>query len=98
VTWAVERVIDEIQPVLFGREADYQRLVGPGADRPEPDAGQVEARRERHRGRQHSRRPGRRGVQWPVAVPLPRRPNAHVLPVPMMNIGNTYLSDGHGLL
>ena len=89
VTRAVQGVIDEMQHELLGFDADDQRLDRPGADRPGP------ARRTS---------PGwaptpSSASAWPWPGPRPSPsglplfryvggPNAHVLPVPMMNILN----------
>ena len=61
----------------------------PGPDRPRPDAGQVAARRERASSASAWRWPGRPPSR--PRLPLFRYlggPNAHVLPVPQMNILN----------
>ena len=84
--------------MLFGHEADYQRLV----DQALIDLDQTPDK---------SRLGANAIVAVGIAVARAAAessglslfrylggPNAHVLPVPMMNIGNTYLSDGHGLL
>ena len=83
-------MLDEIGPELVGFEASEQRLDRPGADRP-----------RRHAGQGHASAPtpssasrlavaqGRRRAR--ADLPLFRYvggPNAHLLPVPMMNILN----------
>ena len=89
VTQAVQGVIDEIQPELLGYDADDQRLIDQAMidlDRT-PDKSRLGA--NAIVARQHGRRQGRRRVG--ASLPLFRYlggPNAHVLPVPMMNILN----------
>ena len=78
----------EIAPELIGLDAADQRAVDSRC-RARRHAEQGAARRERDPRRlagDARRRPPRRG---PAALPLPRRrPSAHVLPVPMMNVIN----------
>ena len=88
VTRAVQTVIDEIQPELLGHEADDQRLV---------DQAMIDLDRTPDKSRLGAN--AIVGVSMAVAraaadssgLPLFRYlggPNAHVLPVPMMNILN----------
>jgi len=88
VTRAVEGVIDEIQPELLGHEADDQRLID-----------QALIGLDRTPGKSRLGANAIVGVSMAVAraaaesagLPLFRYlggPNAHVLPVPMMNILN----------
>jgi enolase len=88
VTRAVQNVIDEIQPELLGHEADDQRLV---------DQALIDLDRTPDKSRLGAN--ATVGVSIAVAraaadassLPLFRYlggPNAHVLPVPMMNILN----------
>src|SRR5499425_796511 len=88
VTRAVQGVIDEIQPELLGHEADDQRLV---------DQAMIDLDRTPDKSRLGAN--AIVGVSMAVAraaaasceLPLFRYlggPNAHVLPVPMMNILN----------
>src|SRR5262250_805755 len=88
VTRAVDGVIDEIQPELLGHEADDQRLV---------DQAMIDLDRTPDKSRLGAN--AIVGVSMAVAraaaasceLPLFRYlggPNAHVLPVPMMNILN----------
>ena len=86
---AVLAVIDEIAPELIGYDASEQRLVDQAHDRPGRHPEQGRARRQRHPRRLAGRGQGR-GRLAP-SLPLFRYlggPNAHVLPVPMMNILN----------
>ena len=89
VEQAVLAVIDEIGPELVGFDASEQRLIDQAHDRPRRHAEQGPARRQRD-----PRRLARRGARpppTPPSLPLFRYvggPNAHVLPVPMMNILN----------
>ena len=88
VTRAVQNVIDEIQPELLGHEADDQRLI---------DQAMIDLDRTPDKSRLGAN--AIVGVSMAVAraaadssgLPLFRYlggPNAHVLPVPMMNILN----------
>ena len=92
VTRAVQGVIDEIQPELLGHEADDQRLV---------DQALIDLDRTPDKSRLGAN--AIVGVSMAVAraaadssgLPLFRYlggPNAHVLPVPMMNIMNLLAS------
>ncbi|MGO9194153.1 MAG: phosphopyruvate hydratase, partial [Streptosporangiaceae bacterium] len=88
VTRAVERVIDEVQPVLLGHEADDQRLV---------DQALIDLDQTPDKSRLGAN--AIVGVSMAVARAAAESsglslfrylggPNAHVLPVPMMNIVN----------
>ena len=85
---AVDNVNDEIGPEIIGLDAADQRIIDQVHDRARRHRQQGQARRERDPRRLPGRRQGRRRA---AELPLYRYlggPNAHILPVPMMNILN----------
>ena len=88
VSRAVQSVIDEIQPELLGHEVDDQRLIDQAMIDLDPDAGQVAAGANAIVGVSMA---VARAAADSSGLPLFRYlggPNAHVLPVPLMNILN----------
>ncbi len=86
---AVNAVLDEIAPAVIGMSRRRPAAGRPGAARPRRHSGQVAAGRQRDPGRvarggQGGRRVGRRCRCSATSA----GPNAHILPVPMINILN----------
>ena len=88
VQQAVAYVLDTIGPELIGTEASEQRIIDQALIDLDGTPDKRRLRRQRDPRGEPRGRPRRRRVARPAAVPLPRRPQRDLLPVPMMNILN----------